>query len=265
MGPRKSATIGLSSGVPQIGIIAQGQIMDDVELTTAAPEAQSDGSNGANLTAQEVLATLSKEYGPFNWDRRNDPISEIVSVILSQHTSDVNSERTFKTLMDAFGSFQELADADTEAIARCINAGGLAKIKAPRLKEVLNAILEKRGSLDLSFLEAMPLDEAKAWLRQLPGIGPKSAAIVLCFSLGMPAMAVDTHVYRMSKRLGLIGPKTGYEQAHDILEQAVDPEDVYPLHTALIIHGRRVCKAPRPLCGQCVLAGGCPSRHLGGS
>ena len=123
--------------------------------------------------------------------------------------------------------------------------------------------MERRGSFDLSFLREMPLNEAKAWLRDLPGIGPKTAAIILCFSLGMPAMAVDTHIYRVAKRLGLIGPKTSYEQAHEILEQAVEPDQIYPFHVALITHGRRVCKAPRPLCHQCVLAWGCPSRELG--
>ena len=140
--------------------------------------------------------------------------------------------------------------------------GGLATIKAPRIKQVLNLILERRGSLDLYFLKDMPLDEAKSWLRELPGVGPKTAAIILCFALGMPAMAVDTHVYRMAKRLGLIGPKTSYEQAHDILERAVEPEEVFPFHLALITHGRRVCKAPRPLCGRCVLAHACPSNEL---
>ena len=217
----------------------------------------------SDLTAAEVLATLSKEYAPFPQEPRYDPIAEVVFTILSQHTSDHNSERAFKQLMDTFSSLEEVAKGDTELIARCINIGGLAKIKAPRIKQVLNLILEDVGSLDLTFLGEMPLKEAKAWLRQLPGIGPKSAAVILCFALGMPAMAVDTHIYRVSKRLGLIGPKTSYEQAHDILEQAVEPEQVFPFHMALITHGRRVCKAPKPLCNQCVLAYGCPSRDLG--
>ena len=222
-----------------------------------------EGSERTGLKASDVLAALCQEYAPFPWEPRYDPISEVVFTILSQHTSDVNSERAFKQLMDNFGTFEELANGDIEVIAQCINVGGLARIKAPRIKTVLNLILERLGSLDLSFLKEMPMDEAKAWLRQLPGIGPKTAAIILCFSLGMPAMAVDTHIYRVAKRLGLIGPKTSFEQAHEILEKAVDPEDVYPFHMALITHGRKVCKAPRPLCRQCVLAYGCPSRDLG--
>ncbi len=228
---------------------------------TATPT-QSNGPEGVAPGAAEVLHVLSKEYEPFPREPRYDPISEVVFTILSQHTSDHNSERAFKQLMDTFSSFEEVARGDTELIARCINVGGLATIKAPRIKQVLNLILERRGSLDLYFLKDMPLDEAKSWLRELPGVGPKTAAIILCFALGMPAMAVDTHVYRVAKRLGLIGPKTSYEQAHDILEWAVEPEEVFPFHLALITHGRRVCKAPRPLCGRCVLAHACPSNEL---
>ncbi len=216
----------------------------------------------AGFTTSQVLDLLWQEYAPFPWEPRYDPITEVVYTILSQHTSDRNSERAFKSLIDTFGSLEEVSQADTELIAQAINVGGLAKIKAPRIKEVLNQIKEMRGSLDLYFLKEMPLPEAKAWLRQLRGIGPKSAAVILCFSLGMPAMPVDTHVHRVAKRLGLIGPKTTAEQAHDLLEEMVAPERRYPFHVALITHGRRVCKAPRPLCHRCVLAPGCPSRHL---
>jgi endonuclease-3 len=237
--------------------------MENVENTVLTQEAQPDVSQADGLAATEVLTILRKEYEPFPTEPRYDPISELVFTILSQHTSDRNSERAFKQLTETFASFEEVAAADTEYIAQCVSTAGLAKIKAPRIKQVLNLILERRGSLDLSFLKEMPLEEAKAWLRDLPGIGPKSTGIILSFALGMPAMAVDTHIYRVSKRLGLIGPKTGYEQAHEILERAVEPEEVYPFHVALITHGRKVCKAPRPLCKQCVLAYKCPSRGLG--
>ena len=226
-------------------------------------EIQPEQTQQDGLTAAEVLDLLWRESSPFPWEPRYDPISEVVYTILSQHTSDRNSERAFKQLMDSFGSLEAVAEGDTELIAQSINVGGLARIKAPRIKRVLNLIIERRGSLDLAFLQDLPLEEAKAWLKDLPGIGPKSAAVILCFALGMPAMAVDTHVYRVAKRLGLIGPKTSYEQAHDILERAVEPEQVYSFHLALITHGRRVCKAPRPLCHQCVLAYACPSRDLG--
>ena len=224
----------------------------------AGPAHQAD----PGISAERVLEALEREYAPYPWEPRYDPITELVFTILSQHTSDTNSSRAFARLMEGFGSLEAVAQGDTELIARCINVGGLARVKAPRIKQALNLILERRGSLDLNFLREMPLAEAKSWLREIPGIGPKSAAIILCFSLGMPAMAVDTHIYRVAKRLGLIGPGTTVEQAHDLLEPMVEPHQVYPLHVALITHGRRVCKAPRPLCDRCVLARLCPSRAM---
>ena len=226
------------------------------------PRARAKKNPAPRLTAQEIIELLGPSYGPFEHARRLDPAEEVVFTILSQHTSDTNSERAFHRLMEEFGSLEAVAKGDVERIAEGINIGGLARIKAPRIKQVLNLILEKQGNLDLTFLAEMPLEEAKAWLRELPGIGPKSAAVILCFSLGMPAMAVDTHVHRVSKRLGLIGPKVNADNAHDILEAMVEPREVYPFHVALMTHGRRVCKAPRPRCGECVLAFGCPSRDL---
>ena len=214
------------------------------------------------ITSPDVLDILAKEYGPFPREPRYDPTSELVFTILSQHTSDINSERAFKQLMETFDTFEAVAEGDLDVIAECIKLGGLAKVKAPRIKQVLNLILEMRGSLDLHFLQDMPLEEAKAWLKQLPGIGPKTAAIILSFALGMPAMAVDTHIFRVAKRLGLIGPKTSYDQAHDVLEQSIQPEKAFDFHVALITHGRKVCKAPKPWCAQCVLAYACPSAGL---
>ena len=209
----------------------------------------------------QIIRLMTDRYGPFPEEPRLDAAHEIVFTILSQHTSDTNSSRAYHLLMDKFGTLEEVARGNPSDIEKIIAPGGLAKIKAPRIKQVLNQILELNGSLDLSFLRELPLDEAKAWLRQLPGIGPKSAGIILSFSLGMPAMAVDTHIYRVSKRLALIGPKVTADKAHDILEEAVEPDQVYPFHLAFITHGRQVCKAQRPLCGECVVAEACPSRE----
>ena len=214
------------------------------------------------LSAQEIVDKLGGEYGEFEHARQIEPAEELVFTILSQHTSDINSGRAFAQLMEEFGTLEAVAEGSIERISKAISSGGLARIKAPRIKTILNIILEKRGNLDLRFLAEMPLADAKAWLRELPGIGPKSAAVILCFSLGMPAMAVDTHVHRVAKRLGLIGPKVGADAAHDLLEAMVEPGQVYAFHTALITHGRRVCKAPRPRCDECVLAEGCPSSQL---
>ena len=215
-----------------------------------------------HLPAQDIIDLLGPSYGPYQHASRMEPAEEVVFTILSQHTSDINSMRAFHQLMTEFASLEAVAQGDVWRIEGAITRGGLAKVKAPRIKQVLNLILEKRGNLDLSFLAEMPLEEAKAWMREMPGIGPKSAAVILCFSLGMPAMAVDTHVHRVAKRLGLIGPKTSADDAHELLEPMVEPEQVYAFHVALITHGRRVCKALRPMCGECVLAFGCPSREL---
>jgi endonuclease-3 len=213
--------------------------------------------------AAEVMRLLSGEYGPFEWEPRYDPASELVYTILSQHTSDINSHRAFRNLMDTFGSLEAVVNAEVAEIEDAIKSAGLFRVKAPRIKAVLERVRAEVGSFDLSFLAEMPLDEAKAWLRRLDGVGPKTAAIILCFSLGMPAMPVDTHIFRVSRRLGLIGPKVNADQAHDILEPMVEPEDVFAFHLYLINHGRQVCKAQRPRCGECVIAEGCPSRPGG--
>ena len=214
-----------------------------------------------SIPVDDAIRLMTEAYGPFPEEPRLDPIHELTFTILSQHTSDTNSERAFRSLMQRFGSLEAVAGADVAEIEEAISGGGLAKIKAPRINEVLGKIMELNGSLDLSFLREMPLSEAKAWLRQLPGIGPKSAGIVLSFSLGMPAMAIDTHIYRVSQRLALIGPKVTADKAHDLLEEAVQPEQVYPFHQAFINHGRLVCKAQRPRCQECVVGHGCPSKE----
>jgi endonuclease-3 len=215
----------------------------------------------SSISIPEAIRLLAERYGPFPQEPRLDAAHELVFTILSQHTSDTNSERAFRRLMTRFNTLEAVAQADVKDIEESISAGGLARVKAPRIKQILNRVLElNRGSLDLSFLREMPLEDAKAWLRQLPGIGPKSAGIILSFALGMPAMAIDTHIYRVCQRLGLIGPKVNAEKAHEIMEAAVEPEQVFPFHIAFITHGRQVCKAQRPRCGECTIAYGCPSR-----
>ena len=208
----------------------------------------------------EIIRLLTSSYGPFPQEPRLEPAHELTFTILSQHTSDINSERAFRGLMNRFGDLESVARAEVSEIELAITRGGLAKVKAPRIKQVLNRILELNGSLDLSFLAEMPLSEAKAWLRQLPGIGPKSAGIILSFSLGMPAMAIDTHIFRVCQRLGLIGPKVNADKAHDLMEEAVEADQVFTFHIGFITHGRQICKAQRPLCAECVLAFACPSR-----
>ena len=233
--------------------------MDKLSTMTTARK-PSSRTRRPKVTAQDVLEYMGPEYGPVEWHSRYTPAEELVYTILSQHTSDLNSGRAFNNLMKTFGTIEGVADASAEDIEEAIRRGGLARQKAPRIKQVLAQIRDEIGGFDLSFLAEMPLEEAKAWLKRLNGIGPKTAAIILCFSLGMPAMPVDTHIYRVSQRLGLIGPKVNAEKAHDILEPMVAPEDVFPFHMYLIRHGRQVCKAQRPRCGECLMGWGCPTK-----
>jgi len=226
-----------------------------------AGTSQESGAAKPGISIPEAIQRLSERYGPFPQEPRLEPAQELVFTILSQHTSDTNSARAFQQLMARFGTLEAVARADVTDIEVAISSGGLARVKAPRIKAVLNRVLELNESLDLSFLGEMPLNEAKAWLRQLPGIGPKSAGIILSFALGMPAMAIATHIYRVCQRLGFIGPKVTAEKAHEILEATVAPDQVFQFHVSLITHGRQVCKAQRPQCHECVVAFGCPSRE----
>lgn len=214
----------------------------------------------AKVTPDDVMTLLGNEYGPFEWAPRYDGASELIYTILSQHTSDVNSERAYERLIEKFESFEAIACAEVEEIEDAIRIGGLARIKSTRIKSVLTEIRTEVGSFDLSFLGEMPLDDAKSWLKKFKGIGPKTAAIILCFAFGMPAMPVDTHIFRVTKRLGFIGEKITADRAHDILERLVPGPEVFGFHMYLIQHGRKVCKAQRPRCTECVLAWGCPSR-----
>jgi len=213
----------------------------------------------ASLSPAEATALLRRAFGPVRWAPRHDPVSELVYTILSQHTTDRNAEPAFERLRSAFPRWEDLARARPEEVEPLIRSAGLSRQKAVRIVEALRRILEERGSLDLTFLRDLPLEEAKAWLRRLPGVGPKTTAIVLCFALGRPALPVDTHVYRVARRLGLIPPKASPEEAHDLLERALPPEEVFPFHVYFITLGRQICRARRPLCEQCPLAFACPS------
>ncbi|TET18360.1 MAG: endonuclease III [Dehalococcoidia bacterium] len=214
------------------------------------------------LSINEITRLLAEEYGNLSWSQHRDPLSELIMTILSQNTSDHNSRRAFDRLITTFGNWQAVAEANVEEIAQAIRYGGLAQVKAPRIKKMLDQISAQRGSLDLMFLQELPLAEAKAWLQGLPGVGPKTASCVLLFSLGKPALPVDTHIHRVAKRLGVIDSRASAERAHEILGAMVPAEDVYQFHIHMIEHGRRVCKAQRPHCHQCVLRQVCPTGQM---
>jgi endonuclease-3 len=206
-----------------------------------------------------IAALLEKTYGPRPWRRHMSPVDELVATILSQHTSDTNTERAFASLRARFSSWHDVIDAPTADVAEAIRSGGLANRKAPRIQAVLAEILERFGALDLDSMATLSVPAARAKLTALDGVGPKTASCVLLFSLGMPAMPVDTHVHRVSRRLGLIDGKMSAEAAHATLEQLLDGErdKVYAFHMHLIGHGRTVCTARRPYCERCTLAGHC--------
>ena len=183
----------------------------------------------------------------------DSPLNVLVQTILSQNTSDTNSRRAFKSLLASFPRWEDVASADVYQIANAIKGGGLGEIKAKYIKQALGEIQRKRGRLELDFLNKLPLGEARDWLTQLPGVGTKTANCVFLFSLGRPALPVDTHVYRVAMRLGLIDAKTTVAKAHKRLESLVPADKVYLFHVLMIEHGRKVCKAQRPRCFNCVL------------
>jgi endonuclease-3 len=207
--------------------------------------------------ANKVYQALAAYYGDLEWRPSTDPLSELILTILSQHTSDLNRDRAFNSMRSRFPTWEEVRDAPTDELADSIKSGGLANIKAPRIQQVLRQISDERAELSLDFLFTTPVEDAKAWLARFKGVGPKTAACVLMFACGMPVLPVDTHVYRVSQRLGLIGSRTNAEKAHTELEALVPPDQRYNFHIYMISYGRDICHAQRPLCEQCVLAKWC--------
>lgn len=211
------------------------------------------------MIVEEVIELLEREYGSRVWQPGKQPIAVLIGTILSQNTSDVNSKRAFNSLMSNFGGWESVVAAPVEHIAQAIKSGGLSRVKAVRIKQILNKIEEEQGSLSLDFLKSMNISEAKDYLMHLPGVGPKTASCVLLFGLGKPSLPVDTHVFRVAKRLGLIDSKVSIEKAPNLLQGQIPISKVYQFHLHLIEHGRRVCHARRPCCTECVLKNGCPS------
>lgn len=204
-----------------------------------------------------VLERLADMYGTPAWQPRRDGTSELVLTILSQHTSDTNAERAFAELRRRLPTWEAVEAADPADVAEAIRSGGLALQKAPRIRDALTAIREARGDYDLDFLAGWPALEARDWLTRIPGIGPKTASVVLLFCYGLPLMPIDTHVERVSRRIGLIRPAADIVGAHDDLLRDIPAELVYEAHVNLITHGRRTCHARRPACDRCLVAPRC--------
>ncbi len=211
------------------------------------------------ISPESIIEELSALYGIFEQTPRYNALDELIFTVLTQHTSDLNAERAFDRLRETIPTWEEVMVADQQSIADSIFHGGMSNQKSKRIKDILAAILDRHGALEIDFLREYSLEVARDWLMELPGVGPKTAAVVMSFALGMPAFPVDTHIHRVSKRLGLIDEKTTADAAHAIMEGKVPPELRFQLHMQLITHGRQICKARRPLCGECPLSVGCPS------
>jgi endonuclease-3 len=211
------------------------------------------------VAINEVIKLLEQEYGPCHWQVDRDSIDVLVGTILSQNTSDANSGRAFAALKVSFDSWEAVASAPTDRIAQVIKCGGLSQIKAARIKQVLGQIEREQGRISLDSLRSKRMDEAEDYLMRLPGVGLKTARCVLLFSLGKPCLPVDTHIYRVARRLGLIDSKMSVEKAHSSLQKQVPPSKIHQFHVHMIEHGRRVCRARQPRCHECILNRICPS------
>ncbi len=204
-----------------------------------------------------IAARLHDHYGKIEVGRR-DPVEELIATILSQNTNDTNRDRAYASLMKRFGTLAAVKDASPDEIAAAIRVGGLHRLKGARIKQVLERIAAEQGNLDLSCLKDLALEEALNWLLSFPGVGRKTAGIVLLFSFDKPYFPVDTHIARVTRRLGLVGPK---EDPH-VRMNAILPKDpgfMRQFHLHLIRLGRDLCHPRRPECGRCPLTGLCPA------
>ncbi len=206
------------------------------------------------LKAKKVCNILIRYYGKVVSARKLPPLDELVMTILSQHTNDANMFRAFEALKERFPTWEEVLVAPQEEVALFIRSSGMYNLKAKRIQTTLKEIEKRVGKLDLSHLETMELEEAKKWLTSLHGVGPKTAAIVLLFSFERPVLPVDTHVWRVAKRLGLIDEKVTREKAHVLLEQIMPSSCIPSLNKNLVRHGREVCRAQNPKCDVCFLS-----------
>ena len=207
--------------------------------------------------ALQIRNTLLADYGHPVWRNPLSPLEELVSTILSQNTNDVNRDRAFDSLIKSFPSWESVRDAPQDKVIEAIRIAGLANQKGPRIQKVLSQITNECGDLSIDFLRDMSAEDARSWLMRFKGVGPKTAAIVLLFSLDLYAFPVDTHVYRVSGRLGLLPDKMGVEAAHVHLEQVFLEQHYYDVHLNVIRLGREVCHARKPECLICPIRQHC--------
>jgi endonuclease III len=201
---------------------------------------------------------LRRYYGRPRAEPHHAPLDELVLTVLSQNTNDRNRDVAYVRLRNRFAHWAAVAAAPVEEIEEAIRPGGISKVKSLRIKSMLAVIEAETGGLDLGFLAEARREEAFEFLERLPGVGRKTAACVLLFAFDRPEVPVDTHVYRVCSRLGLLRPKASFEEAHHVMREATDPGDAFEVHVNLIRHGRRICSARKPDCPRCPLLGVCP-------
>lgn len=218
---------------------------------------------GEEPSLRAVLARLEAAYGRPRPGRRSDPLDELILTVLSQNTNDRNRDRAYTSLRERFPAWEDVLAASDRAVAAAIAVGGLANQKGRRIRAILARIRDEHGQLDLSFLRRWPDARAADYLRRFVGVGEKTVNCVLLFALGRAAFPVDTHIHRLSIRLGLVPRDADAADAHRLLGERIPPEECFPGHLNLIRHGREVCHARRPACRACVLAELCPSREAG--
>jgi endonuclease-3 len=211
-------------------------------------------SPAIRLKAQKIYSLLEQAYGLPEWRQPLPAVDELVSTILSQNTNDVNRDRAFENLRDRFPTWDAVRDAAADQVIEAVRVAGLANQKGPRIQQALRQISQERGEISLDFLRDLSPEEAHSWLTRHKGVGPKTAAIVMQFSLGIPAFPVDTHVYRVSGRLGLRPSEMNVEKTHVWMEKLYEPAQYGPGHLNIIQHGREVCHARKPECERCPLA-----------
>jgi endonuclease-3 len=211
---------------------------------------------------KRVLGLLRRAYGARPWKCWGDGVSVLVDTVLSQNTSAANSDAGYRQLRRRFRTWKQVADARPEEVERHIRVSGLSNRKAPRIQAILRQIRSERGRIDLQFLADLDEQAAYEYLRNFPGVGPKTACCTLLFAFGKAVFPVDTHIHRIARRIGLVGAKATAEQAHDVLTPLIAPEGRYEMHVLLIEHGRKTCRAINPRCEHCVLLRMCAYGRL---
>ncbi|HOD84757.1 MAG: Ultraviolet N-glycosylase/AP lyase [Planctomycetes bacterium ADurb.Bin126] len=207
---------------------------------------------------KRILERLERHHGPREWEHWGPGVDVLVGTILSQNTNDANSSAGYQRLVDRFPAWDQMADAPVREIERCIRVSGLSRVKAPRIRSILRQIRREHGEITLEHLKDWPPPRAMEYLLAFDGVGPKTALCVLIFSFHMPVFPVDTHIYRIAVRLGLMDESVPFARAHEVLGPMIAPGDRYATHVLLIAHGRTICRSRKPRCDRCYLLALCP-------